>query len=118
MRRALIKLKNILMFSLLSLLLVGCTSELDRCIEANSTAGFIPINEITEHSLKAKKLIDDIELPCRDRDAYPDSYLLNYLVWEKDLDSCLAKGYKFYGQAINKHIREHAKAVCHSQGIY
>ena len=90
------------MFSLLSLLLVGCTSELDRCIEANLK----PPNPSETH-------IWQIDLNCKAVQGGPFGKAEG-----ESAEQCIDRRNRQYADELEQYAIEDAKKVCNSQGIY
>jgi len=124
---------------LILLVLVGCTNELDRCIEANT--GNLE-NNLTEkwQKLMEEHLDENNDLP----DGYSDienDFLENVLThFERAVEDCVgapspsylyvagleeelsSESYKETVESCEKSIRsdkiEKATKICHAQGIY
>lgn len=105
MRKSLIRLKNILIFSLLSLLLVGCTSEpteLERCIEANlKPPASLP--ELDRRYIR--------ELCAHSGGSYGKQEGESY-------KECVERRLGSFEDMFEGFAIDDAKKVCHSQGIY
>jgi hypothetical protein len=92
--------KNLLpIFALL--LLVGCTSELDRCVEANFEQKAFMLE-------KDKKFVRDM---CQ----------ISYTNYNKSVTSyeeCVEEQLGVFDRMLKSWATEDAKKICNSQGIY
>ena len=92
----------IIIFSILVLsLLVGCTSELDRCVEAN---------------FQQKDFV-----PKKDKDYIRSMCATNFNAYDQSVTSykeCAEKKLAEMDAMFTAWATEDAKKICHSQGIY
>ena len=108
-------MKNLLPILAL-LLLVGCTSELDRCIEANKRYDWFTIIADGSITFEPNSKYNQCLIERADKKLYEQGEFLE--AYKPAMADCFLKHGKEQHKRHLKKQKEKAREICNSQGIY